>query len=75
MLAVTAGAFLLVTWVAIKALFFFLQAISNPLENRLAKACPCFERLSRFLMFDDAALVLEEIAPEDKNRNESSAHV
>ena len=26
MLAVTAGAFLMVTWVASKALFFFLQA-------------------------------------------------
>ena len=29
-----------------KALFFFLQELQS-LENRLAKACPCFERLSR----------------------------
>jgi hypothetical protein len=47
MLAVTAGAFLLVVWVATKALFFFLQERLQPLENRLAKARPCFERLSR----------------------------
>ena len=30
MLAVTAGAFLLVTWVATKALFFFLQEAPIP---------------------------------------------
>ena len=30
MLAVTAGAFLLVTWVAAKALFFFLQESPIP---------------------------------------------
>ena len=45
MLAVMAGAFLLVAWVATKALFFFLKSLQS-LENRLAKACPCFERLS-----------------------------
>jgi hypothetical protein len=30
MLAITAGAFLLVTWVAAKALFFFLQEAPIP---------------------------------------------
>jgi hypothetical protein len=43
-LAVTAAAFLLVAWVATKALFVFKSLQS--LEKRLAKARPCFERLS-----------------------------
>jgi hypothetical protein len=69
-LIILAGAFLLVTWVATKAPFVFLQE-SPILENRLAKACPCVEWLSRIgYVRDSAALVLEEIAPEDKNRNE-----
>ena len=45
MLAVTAGAFLLTTWIATKAVLFFLQSLPF-LENRLAKACPRFERVS-----------------------------
>jgi hypothetical protein len=44
MLAVTAGGFLLVTWAATKALSF--NSLRS-LESRLAKARPCFERLSR----------------------------
>ena len=41
------------------------------LENRVAKACPCFQWLSRAgNVLDAAALVLDEIAPEDKTRNE-----
>ena len=39
-------------------------------KNRLAKACPCFDRLSRVGNVRWAAPVLEEIEPEDKNRNE-----
>jgi hypothetical protein len=45
-LAVTAGAFLLVTWVARRRAFSSSKSLQS-LENRLAKACPCFERLSR----------------------------
>jgi hypothetical protein len=44
MLAVTAGGFLLVTWVATKVLFVFKSLQS--LEGRLAKTRPCFERIS-----------------------------
>jgi hypothetical protein len=36
----------------------------------LANACPCLKWLSRIGKFDDAALALEEIAPEDKTRTE-----
>jgi hypothetical protein len=39
-------------------------------KNRLAKACPCFDRLSRVGNVRWAAPVLEEIEPEDKNRHE-----
>jgi hypothetical protein len=42
MLAVTAGASLLVVWVATKALFVFLQEPRSH-ENRLAKECPRVE--------------------------------
>jgi hypothetical protein len=45
MLAVMAVAFLLVVWVATKALFVFLQE-SPSLEKRLAKACPCLQWVS-----------------------------
>jgi hypothetical protein len=43
---------------------------SDPLKTRLAEACPCFERYLELGMLDDAALVLEEIEPEDKTRSE-----
>jgi hypothetical protein len=69
MLAVMAVAFLLVVWVATKALFFFLQESPIPWKP-IGKACPCVGYLVELGMFDDAAVVLEEIAPEDKTRNE-----
>ena len=45
-LAVTTDAFLMVTWVATKALFFFLQEAPDPLKTDWQRLRPCFERLS-----------------------------
>ena len=45
MLAVTAGAFLLITWVATKYSFSFFKKLRS-LESRLAKACPRFQWVS-----------------------------
>ena len=45
MLAVMAGAFLLVVWVATKGSFSSSKRLRF-LESRLAKACPCFQWLS-----------------------------
>ena len=42
MLAVTAGAFLLVTWVATKGLFFFPPRVSDPLKPP-SKPLPAYE--------------------------------
>ena len=70
MLAVTAGGFLLVTWAATKALFFFLQGGSNPLKPDWQRHVLPSSRYLALGMFDEAALVLEEIAPEDKSRNQ-----
>jgi hypothetical protein len=75
MLAVTAGAFLVVTWVATKALFLLSSRGANPLKTDWRRHVLAWSGYLELEMFDDAALVLEEIAPEDKNRNESSARV
>jgi hypothetical protein len=61
MLAVTAGGFLLVTWVASKV-FFFSSKHLQPLESRILASSGYLE----LGMFDDAALIFQEIAPEDK---------
>ena len=63
MLAVTAGGFLLVTWITL----LLSSRGSDPLKadwQRHVLASSGYE----LGMIDDAALVLEEIAPEDKNR-------
>jgi hypothetical protein len=52
-----------------KSAFLSFFKSRKSLENRLAKACPCVGYLE-WEMFDAAALVIEEIAPEDKTRNE-----
>ena len=70
MLSVTAGAFLLVTWVATKALFLLASRGSNPLKADWQTHVLASSGYLELGMFDAAALVLEEIAPEDKNRNE-----
>ena len=70
MLAVTAGAFLLITWVATKALFCLPPRGSNPLKTDWQRHVLASSGYLELGMFDDAALVLEEIAPEDKTRNE-----
>jgi hypothetical protein len=44
-LAVTAAGFLLVVWVATKALSSFFKRLQS-LEKRLAKACPCLQWVS-----------------------------
>jgi hypothetical protein len=63
MLAVMAVAFLLVFWVATKALSFSSSKSLRFLEKRLPKTClPC-GGYTELGMFDDAAMVLEEIAP------------
>ena len=69
MLAVTAGAFLLVVWVATKALFL-PSRVSNPLKSDWQRHVLASSGYLELGMFDAAALVLEEIAPEDKNRTE-----
>jgi Flp pilus assembly protein TadD len=68
MLAIRIGAFLAVTWEP-RRLYVSSSKRLRCLESGLAKACPCCGYLE-LGMFDDAAMVLEEIAPEDKNRNE-----
>ena len=70
MLAVTAAAFLLVTWVATKALFVLPSRVSNALKADWQRHVLASSGYLELGMFDDAALVLEEIAPEDKTRNE-----
>jgi Flp pilus assembly protein TadD len=58
----------MVTWVATKALFFFLQA--SPLKTDWQRHVLASSGYLELGMFDDPAMVLEEIAPEDKNRKE-----
>ena len=69
MLAVTAGAFLLVTWVATKALLL-PSRVSNPLKTDWQRHVLASSGYLELGMIDDAAMVLEEIAPEDKTCNE-----
>ena len=70
MLAVTAGAFLLVTWVSHEGALFLPPRGSNPLKTDWQRHVLASSGYLELGMFDDAAQVLEEIAPEDKNRNE-----
>ena len=70
MLAVMAVAFLLIVgWP--RRRYLFSSKSLRFLENRLAKACPCFEWVILILECSmRQRLALEEIAPEDKNRTE-----
>ena len=62
---------MLVTSVATKALFFFLQEeSSDPLKADWQRQVLASSGYLELEMFDDATLVLEEIEPEDKTRNE-----
>ena len=70
MLAVTAGAFLLVTWVSYKGALFLPSRSSDPLRTDWQRHVLASSGYLELGMFDDAAMVLEEIAPEDKTRNE-----
>ena len=69
-LAVTAGAFLLVTWVAYKGGAFLSPRVSDSLKTDWQRHVLASSGYLELGMFDDAAMVLEEIAPEDKTRNE-----
>ena len=69
MLAVTAGGFLLVAWLATKALLSFFKRHQS-LELRLSRHVLASSGDLELGMLDDAAMVLEEIAPEDKTRHE-----
>jgi lipopolysaccharide biosynthesis regulator YciM len=70
MLAVTAGAFLLVTWVAYKGGAFLSPRVSDSLKTDWQRHVLASSGYLELGMFDAAALVLGEIASEDKNRNE-----
>ena len=52
------------------SLTFSLLQVAPFLENRLAQSCPCIKGYLELGMLDDAVLVLEKIAPEDKTRIE-----
>jgi Flp pilus assembly protein TadD len=70
MLAVTAGAFMLVAWSATKALLVFPSRVSHPLKASWQKQVLASSGYRELGMFEDAAHALEEIEPEDKTRNE-----
>ena len=59
MVAVTAGAFLLVAWIATKALFVFLCGISHPLKASWQKQVIASNGYRELGMFDDAANALD----------------
>jgi len=66
----------LVVWIAAKAVLFLPPRVSNPLKTDWQRHVLASSGYLELGMFDAAALVLEEIAPEDKNRNEVlGAHV
>ena len=69
-LAVTAGAFLVVTWGGHEGPLRLPSRVSNPLSGDWQRHVLASSGYLELGMLDDAALVLEEIAPEDKNRNE-----
>ena len=69
MRAVTAGAFLLITWVATKGLLT-PSRISNSLKTDWQRHDLASSGYLELGMLDDGAMALEEIAPEDKTRNE-----
>jgi tetratricopeptide (TPR) repeat protein len=68
MLAIIAGGFLLVVWGSHEAAFLLPPAISNPLKADWQRHVLASSGYLELGMFDDAAMVLEEIA--HKNRNE-----
>jgi hypothetical protein len=70
MLAVTAAAFLLVVWLATKALFVFSTRVSDSLKIDWQRHVLTVSGYLELGMFDDAALILEKIAPEDNSRNQ-----
>jgi hypothetical protein len=69
-LAITVGAFLLITWVTTKALFLFLSRVSNPLKADWQRHVLASSGYLELGMLNEAAQVLEEIQPEEKTRDE-----
>ena len=69
MLSVTAAAFPLVVWVATKALFCLSSRVANPSKTDWQRHVLASSGYLELGMLDAAALVLEEIAPEDKIRH------
>jgi hypothetical protein len=59
MLAITAGAFLLVVWMATKALFFLSSRGSDPLKTAWQRHVLAYSGYVELGMFDSAALALE----------------
>ena len=70
MLAVTAGGFLLVTWIATRALLFLPSRGSNPLKPDWQRHVLASSGYLELGMLNDAGLALEEIKPEDRTRAE-----
>ena len=68
-LAITAVAFLVVAWVATKTLRF-PSRVTNSLSGDWQIHVLVSSGYLELGMFDDAALILEEINPEDKTRSE-----
>ena len=72
-LAVIAGAFLLVTWVATKAVFC-LSNSSDPLSGDWQRHVLASSGYLELGMLDDAAWSSKRSSPEDKTRTRSLAH-
>jgi Flp pilus assembly protein TadD len=70
MLAVTAGRVLAGHMGANQGVVFLPPSISDPLKGDWQRHVLASSGYLELGMFDDAAIVLEEIAPEDKTRNE-----
>ena len=70
MLAVTAGGFPAGNLGGHEGALFLPPRVSNPLKTDWQRHVLASSGYLELGMFDDAALVLEEIAPEDKTRNE-----
>ena len=69
-LAITAGAVLVVAWVATKALFVFLQESPIPWVVDWQRHVLASSGYLELGMLNDAGLALEEIEPEVKTRTE-----
>jgi hypothetical protein len=60
----------MVTWASHKGSPFLAPGVSNSLKSDWQRHVPASSGYVELGMFDDAALVLEEIAPQDKILNE-----